>query len=128
MSEEMRGRAARTRLSATPIDRMTGPHAFNTPNLHVHGVQTIPHIFYPLGTSNPAAMMVAIEPGKTFEYPFPIPSDHPSGLFWYHPHHHGATDVQVSGGMAGLLIVRGPIDSVPEIAAAREILLAIQTL
>jgi FtsP/CotA-like multicopper oxidase with cupredoxin domain len=128
MSEAMRGRAARTRLSATPIDRMNDPHAFNTTNLHVHGVQTIPHIFYPLGTSNPAAMMVAIDPGKTFEYPLPIPSDHPSGLFWYHPHHHGSTDVQVSGGMAGLLVIRGPIDEVPEIAAAREIFLVVQTL
>ncbi len=69
-----------------------------------------------------------IDPGKSFTYSFPVPPDQPSGLHWYHPHKHGSTDVQVSGGMAGLLVVRGPIDDVPEIAAAREIFVAVQTL
>ncbi|HET9030203.1 MAG TPA: multicopper oxidase domain-containing protein [Candidatus Aquilonibacter sp.] len=118
---------ARTKMSAV-IDPMNNPHAFNTTNLHVHGIQTIPHLFDPIGTSNPGAMMLNIEPGATFDYAFPIPSDHPSGLHWYHPHHHGSTDVQVSGGMAGLIVVRGPIDAVPEIAAAREVFFVIQTL
>ncbi|MGA8534077.1 MAG: multicopper oxidase domain-containing protein [Candidatus Tumulicola sp.] len=110
------------------IDSMNDPHGFNTTNLHVHGLQTIPHIFAPLGTSDPKAMMIAIEPGRSFLYSFPIPPDHPSGLHWYHPHKHGSTDVQVSGGMAGLIVVRGPIDDVPEIAAAREIFLVVQSL
>lgn len=110
------------------INRMNNPHGFNTTNLHVHGLQTIPHIFAPLGTSDPAAMMLQIYPGQSFLYNFPIPSDHPSGLHWYHPHKHGSTDVQVGGGMAGLIVVRGPIDEVPEIAAAREIFLVVQTL
>jgi FtsP/CotA-like multicopper oxidase with cupredoxin domain len=110
------------------IDPMNNPHGFNTTNLHVHGIQTIPHIFAPLGTSDPAAMMVEIKPGTSFLYNFPIPADHPSGLHWYHPHKHGSTDVQVGGGMAGLLVVRGPIDEVPEIAAAREIFLVVQSL
>ncbi len=105
-----------------------GPHDFNTTNLHVHGIQTIPHLFKPLGTSNPSAPMIAIEPGQTFTYTFPIPKDHPSGLHWYHPHHHGSTDVQVSNGMAGLIVVRGPIDEVPEIKAAREEFIVVQTL
>ncbi len=110
------------------ISRMNNPHGFNTTNLHVHGIQTTPHIFFPIGTSDPTAMMVEIKPGTSFLYNFPIPQDHPSGLHWYHPHKHGSTDVQVSGGMAGLLVVRGPIDEVPEIAAAREIFLAVQSL
>jgi suppressor of ftsI len=110
------------------IDPMNNPHGFNTTNLHVHGLQTVPHIFAPIGTSDPTAEMVAILPGRDFLYHFPIPSDHPSGLHWYHPHHHGSTDVQVSGGMAGLIVVRGPIDDVPEVAAAREIFLVVQTL
>lgn len=115
------------RLS-TSIDPMNNPHDFNTTNLHVHGIQTIPHLFEPLGTSNPSAMMIAIEPGQTYDYSFPIPENHPSGLHWYHPHHHGSTDVQVSNGMAGLIYMRGPIDAVPEIAAARDITLVVQTL
>jgi suppressor of ftsI len=110
------------------VDPMNNPHDFNTTNLHVHGIQTVPHLFEPVGTSNPAAEMIAVEPGKTYEYSFPIPKDHPSGLHWYHPHHHGSTDVEVGGGMAGLIVVRGPIDEVPEIKAAREIFLAVQSL
>ncbi|HET9391905.1 MAG TPA: multicopper oxidase domain-containing protein [Candidatus Rubrimentiphilum sp.] len=117
-----------TRLSASKIDPMNNPHEFNSTNLHVHGVQTIPHLFQPLGTSNPHAKMIAIRPGESYRYDFPIPADHPSGLYWYHPHLHGSTDVQVSGGMAGLLVIRGPVDDVPEIAAAREIFLVVQSL
>jgi suppressor of ftsI len=113
---------------ATNIDPMNNPHLFNTTNLHVHGLQTIPHMFEPVGTSNPAAMFVAIDPGTSYTYNFQIPPDQPSGLYWYHPHHHGSTDVEISGGMAGLIIVKGPIDAVPEIAAARDIPIAIQSL
>ena len=72
--------------------------------------------------------MIQVLPGKTYRYDFPIPLDHPSGLHWYHPHNHGSTDVQVSNGMAGLIVVRGPIDEVPEIKAAREIFMVLQTL
>lgn len=113
---------------AGKINEMNNPHDFNTTNLHVHGIQTVPHLFDPVGTSNPKAPMIAIEPGHTFAYSFPIPKNHPSGLHWYHPHHHGSTDVQVSNGMAGLIVVRGPIDEVPEIKAAKEVFVVIQTL
>lgn len=118
----------RYRTATGPIDCMNNPHDFNTTNLHTHGIQTMTHLFEPLGTSNPAAPMISIEPGDSFRYPLPIPGDHPSGLHWYHPHHHGSTDVQVSNGMAGLIVVRGPIDEVPEIAAARELFLVIQSI
>jgi FtsP/CotA-like multicopper oxidase with cupredoxin domain len=127
MMEAMRREPLATKLSSV-IDPMNNPHDFNTTNLHVHGIQTIPHLFDPIGTANPSAMMLDITPGTNYTYVLPIPPDHPSGLHWYHPHHHGSTDVQVSGGMAGLIVVRGPIDQVPEIAAAREIFLVIQTL
>lgn len=110
------------------IDPMNNPNSFNTTNLHVHGVQVIPHLFDPVGTSDVSAMMIAIEPGKSFTYTFQVPADQPPGLYWYHPHHHGSTDVQVSGGMAGLLLVPGAIDNVPEIRAARDIHIAVQSL
>lgn len=113
---------------STKVNEMNNPHDFNTTNLHVHGIQTIPHLFKPLGTSNPSAPMIGIKPGETFDYSFPIPKNHPSGLHWYHPHHHGSTDVQVSNGMAGLIVVRGPIDNVPEIQAAKEVFVVVQTL
>ena len=110
------------------IDPLNNPHLFNTTNLHVHGLQVVPHIFEPVGTTDAAAMMVAIVPGTSKTYNFTLPVDQPPGLYWYHPHHHGSTDVEVAGGMAGLIIVPGDIDHVPEIAAARDIQVAIQSL
>src|SRR6185369_7503983 len=49
-----------------------------------------------------------------------IPRDHTKGTYWYHPHHHGSADVQITGGMAGALIIEGDFDDVPEIAAAAD--------
>ena len=130
------GEALRIRVknSLTPYDShgWTGdhnvPHELNTTNLHVHGLDVAPHLFAPLGTQDPAAEMIAIMPGESFDYVFKLPPDHPPGLFWYHPHHHGSTAVQAVSGMAGPIIVKGAIDEVPEIKAARDILLAIQDI
>jgi len=108
------------------IDPENNPYDFSTTNLHLHGMQVIPHLFAPVGTSNPASRMIAINGGERLTYDFHLPGDHPSGLYWYHPHHHGSATVQVGGGMAGLILVKGPIDEVPEVAAARDELLAIQ--
>ena len=110
------------------VDPLNNPHAFNTTNLHMHGMQVIPHLFQPIGTLNPAAPMIGITSKQSRDYTFTLPADHPSGLYWYHPHFHGSADVQVVNGMAGLVLVKGPIDDVPEIAAARDELLAIQNL
>lgn len=96
------------------------PHDLNTTNLHLHGLDVIPHLFAPLGTSDPHSDMIEIAPGETFTYLFDIPMDQPPGLYWYHPHKHGSTAVQAVSGMAGIIIVSGPIDEVPEIAAARD--------
>ena len=104
------------------------PHMFDMTNLHLHGMDVTPHLFDPVGTADPLAEMIAIHPGTEFEYIFQIPDDHPPGLCWYHPHHHGSTVVQAVSGMAGGLVVRGPIDAVPEIAAAREIFLVVNDI
>jgi suppressor of ftsI len=110
------------------IDPINNPHTFNTTNLHVHGLQVIPHLFNPIGTINPSAPLVAVNSEQSFDYEFQLPNDHPAGLYWYHPHYHGSAGVQVVSGMAGLILVKGLIDEVPEIAAARDELLAIQNL
>ena len=115
--------------SAPPgIDATNNPHSFNTTNLHVHGLQVIPHLFEPVGTLNPAAPYIRVASQQRYNYRFQLPSDQPSGLYWYHPHYRGSTGVQVVNGMAGLILVKGPIDEVPEIAAARDELLAIQNI
>jgi suppressor of ftsI len=104
------------------------PHGFDETNLHVHGLDVMPHIFEPLGTSDPLAPQIIIKPGEAKDYVFEIPADHPPGFNFYHPHKHGATTVQVISGMAGGIIVRGAIDEVPEIKAAREIPLVVQDI
>ena len=114
------------RLTAYDSSEWSGdhnvPHALNTTNLHLHGMDVTPHLFDPLGTDDPGASMIAIGPGESFAYTFEIPADHPPGLYWYHSHHHGSTVVQAVSGMAGPIVVRGAIDEVPEIAAARDVL------
>lgn len=104
------------------------PHMFNSTNLHLHGLDVIPHLFEPVGTGNALAKMIDIMPGQSYDYEFKIPYDQPPGLSWYHPHHHGSTAVQAVSGMAGPLITYGDIDEVPEIKAARDILLAVQDI
>ncbi|MDO7630489.1 MAG: multicopper oxidase domain-containing protein, partial [Loktanella sp.] len=44
----------------------------------------------------------------SYAYRYELPSDHPVGTFWYHPHKHGSVAAQVGPGMAGALIVRAP--------------------
>jgi len=104
------------------------PHMFDSTNLHLHGLDVLPHLFQPLGTSDPLARMIDIMPGHFYDYDFQIPVDQPPGLSWYHPHHHGSTAVQAVSGMAGPLITYGDIDEVAEIKAARDILLAVQDI
>jgi L-ascorbate oxidase len=41
----------------------------------------------------------------TVDYTITIPANHPSGLFWFHPHIHGIALNQVSEGMAGIITI-----------------------
>ncbi len=71
-------------------------------NLHTHGLHVSPE-----GKSdNPFVM---IEPGDSFDYEFRLPADHPPGLYWYHPHHHGVVAAQVFGGLYGAIVVEDPL-------------------
>src|SRR6185436_3472159 len=92
------------------------------------GLDVVPHLFQPQGTTNPLSRMISVEPGRHYDYSFQIPADHPPGLYWYHTHHHGSTAIQALSGMAGGVIIYGNIDMVPEIKAARDIPLVIQDL
>jgi suppressor of ftsI len=130
------GRTLRIRMkNSLPAADSTGwdgnmdvPHMFGHVNLHLHGLDVPPHIFEPLGTSNPLAPMISIPPGGQKDYPFVIPDDQPPGLNWYHPHSHGSTTVQAVSGLAGGLIIRGAIDEVPEIKAAKDNIMVVQDI
>ena len=81
-------------------ENINTPHCFNTTNLHSHGLWISP-------SGNSDNVLLAIKPKVNFEYEYNVPVDHPAGTFWYHPHVHGSTAMQVGSGMAGALIVKG---------------------
>lgn len=76
------------------------PHCFNTTNLHSHGLWVSP-------TGNSDNVLLSLYPDVSFEYEYNVPADHPAGTFWYHPHKHGSTAMQVGSGMAGALVIIG---------------------
>ncbi|PSB48907.1 copper oxidase [Cyanosarcina cf. burmensis CCALA 770] len=88
-------------------------------NLHYHGLHVTP-----IGNADNA--FLDIPPQESLTYEFTLPKNHPSGTFWYHPHRHGYVAEQVFGGLAGLFIVRGELDEIPEIQAAKEEFLVLQ--
>ncbi|MGH8696693.1 MAG: multicopper oxidase family protein [Burkholderiales bacterium] len=51
----------------------------------------------------------AVPPGGRYVYDFTVVN--PAGTYLYHPHPHGRTGYQVYYGLAGLLIVREPVES-----------------
>jgi FtsP/CotA-like multicopper oxidase with cupredoxin domain len=89
------------------------PHRFNTTNFHFHGGHVSPS-----GISD--NVLRSMEPGQSQEIEIHIPDDHTRGTAWYHPHHHGSADVQISSGMVGAIVVEGDFGDVPEIADAQE--------
>lgn len=78
--EDPRRFATARAVQTTSVDPMNNPHAFNTTNLHVHGLQVVPHLFNPVGTSDPSTMMIAVESGESFTYDLEVPADQPAGL------------------------------------------------
>jgi FtsP/CotA-like multicopper oxidase with cupredoxin domain len=66
-------------------------------DLHTHGLGVSP-------TSPADDVFARIAPGETRRYEYRLPTDHPSGLFWYHPHLHGDVARQVGAGLVGAII------------------------
>ena len=52
-------------------------------------------------------MLLSINPKVDFDYVYNVPDDQPAGTFWYHPHKHGSSAIQVGSGMAGVLLTKG---------------------
>ena len=78
-------------------------------NLHTHGMVVSPE-------GNGDNPFLAIEPGTAFAYDIRLGADHPPGVFWYHPHHHGNAADQLFGGLYGAIVVDDelPIESTRE--------------
>jgi FtsP/CotA-like multicopper oxidase with cupredoxin domain len=88
-------------------------------NLHTHGLSVSPR-------GNSDDIFLNIAPGQTQDYEIRLPADHPPGLYWYHPHPHTFSDVQVRNAMSGALIVEGLLDSFPTLGHVRERLLLLK--
>ena len=69
-----------------------------TTNLHTHGFHVSPE-------GNSDNVMLEIKDGESFTYEYQLAADHPSGTFWYHPHHHGHAADQVFAGLYGAIII-----------------------
>ena len=86
-------------------------------NLHVHGLHVSPE-------GNSDNVFVMVEAGGSFDYDYQLPDNHPPGVYWYHPHHHGFVADQVFGGLYGAIIVEDPVP----IPSARERMLVISDI
>jgi FtsP/CotA-like multicopper oxidase with cupredoxin domain len=110
----------------------------NPTNLHTHGLIVEPHRAEgPWDTYGDYVFVVVRNPDNTaagdmaamagmdhaqhvhpdmdyvdgaIEYKIDIPDNHPSGLFWFHPHMHGLSLNQVSAGMSGIITIGAPAD------------------
>jgi FtsP/CotA-like multicopper oxidase with cupredoxin domain len=80
----------------------SGAMTATSTNLHFHGM-TMPPVCH-----QDEVLNTSIQPQDSpFEYRFTVPENEPPGLNWYHPHIHGFTSRQVTGGASGAMIVEG---------------------
>lgn len=104
-----------------PDPCISGLMTATSTNLHFHGL-TIPSTCH-----QDDVLKTSIQPQDApFQYRFRIPADEPPGLYWYHPHIHGFSKVQVLGGASGALIVEGMERAVKEVAGLPERVLVIR--
>ncbi len=93
----------------------SGAMTSTSANLHFHGL-TVPSACH-----QDDVLKTSIQPDDPpFEYRLRIPPDEPPGLYWYHPHIHGFSKVQVLGGASGALIVEGIERANPAVAGLPE--------
>jgi FtsP/CotA-like multicopper oxidase with cupredoxin domain len=109
-----------------PSAKLTSPCGTGTmdrlsTNLHFHGL-SVPPVCHQDDVLN-----TFISPGEpAFEYRLQIPPDQPPGVYWYHPHVHGMSNVQVQGGASGALIVEGIERAHPLVAGLPERVLIVR--
>ena len=100
------------RLQVQLVNRLDAPT-----NLHVHGLYVSPE-------GNGDNVFVAVQPEESFHYDYQLPEDHPPGVYWYHPHHHGMVADQVFGGLYGAIVV----EDVEELPVTRERVLVVSDI
>lgn len=101
-------------LSIRLVNRLDEPT-----NLHVHGLHVSPQ-------ANGDNVFREVKPGEGFDYSYRLPPDHPPGVYWYHPHHHGMVAGQIFAGLFGAIIVEDP-ETIP-VSVERVLLVSDTTL
>ncbi len=89
-------------------------------NLHFHGMHIPP-------TGSADNIYIQIPPGERFTYEFTA-GPGTAGTYWYHPHCHELVARQMWYGLSGPILVRGPLDAMPELAAADDRLLVLRDI
>jgi FtsP/CotA-like multicopper oxidase with cupredoxin domain len=113
---------------AEHVPDMPGMLAQNPTNLHTHGMIVEPRqadttdptygdyiyvLGYPAGQPPTMVMPGLDTTTNPIDYSIDIPDNHPSGLYWFHPHVHGLTSNQITAGLAGIITVGSPSDYLP---------------
>jgi len=94
---------------------------YQSTNFHYHGLGVTP-----MGAGD--NVFLELEAGLTFDYSFPIPADQDQGMFWYHPHLDPMLNTQLSGGMAGALIVGDILAPFPQLQGIPERIMILKDL
>jgi L-ascorbate oxidase len=99
--------------------------AANPVNIHTHGLIVEPrkadatdptygdYVFvlgYPAGKMPVMVSPDEIATNKPIQYDIYIPANHPSGIYWFHPHVHGLNVNQISEGLSGLITIGSVTD------------------
>ena len=96
-----------------PRPGVTPPHQGDT-NLHFHGLDTDP-------LEDNVFRSTIAAPNHTCKFHIPLYVNQAEGTYWYHTHMHHVAEVQVSGGLAGALIIV-PASGSPPAYAGRVLL------
>jgi suppressor of ftsI len=88
-------------------------------NMHTHGLLDSPK------QPGDEVLMTMVMPQQTYRYVYAIPRNEAPGIYWYHPHPHGASNFQVAAGMSGLIVIEGIESYAPVVRglAERDIIL-----
>jgi len=109
-------------LRANPGDMLRVRFVNHLPhpaNIHYHGIETSP-------LDNSDNIHISVQPGKTFDYEVQIPKTQAPGIYWFHDHTHGISEMNVMGGLSGTLMIEGFAGQFPELAGVKEHVLVLK--
>ena len=94
----------------------------NSTNLHFHGLHVDPKEIRPgvFGDYVVDTSDAGVRPGSRRQHEITIPANHTNGIYWYHPHLHGSTNIQVNNGMFGAIVIHDPNDRFARASDIRE--------